>query len=274
MEPAQQAALPADDPRAKLNEDEQVAKAAADKIFEIHVFARRAKKEKLAKLEEEAKANPDAQPQPQDPDMLDAMVQLVDYPNTVKEAQAFSKFAHTVQGLFVINFLNQAPQEEDETVEASQREAYPMEVSEAEQASTDKTKDKLQQLTEARANSDKGSALRNLCVVPLNFEPYIRVEFKQNDQGEEVETPIEPEPKFQLEVMTNLEKYGALFIKYQRFKEKVMVVPLMPDKAALNEMMNLEQLNKDYEFWLTEAEKQVVQDSMTQSQKDLLDPSA
>ena len=42
-----------------MTEEELFAKAAVDKLFEIQVHARRAKKEKIQKLEEEAKANPD-----------------------------------------------------------------------------------------------------------------------------------------------------------------------------------------------------------------------
>jgi hypothetical protein len=45
-----------DDPKSKMTDDEQLAKAAIDKLFEMAVYARRAKKEKILKLEEEAKA--------------------------------------------------------------------------------------------------------------------------------------------------------------------------------------------------------------------------
>lgn len=56
-----------------MTEDDQLAKATVDRLFELSVHARRAKKEKILKLEEEAKAQPDAViPQP-DPDLLDLM---------------------------------------------------------------------------------------------------------------------------------------------------------------------------------------------------------
>lgn len=38
-----------------MSEDEQIAKAACDRLFELSVYARRAKKEKIQKLEEAAK---------------------------------------------------------------------------------------------------------------------------------------------------------------------------------------------------------------------------
>ena len=39
-----------------MSEGEQLSKAACDKMFELSVAARRAKKEKLQKMEEDAKA--------------------------------------------------------------------------------------------------------------------------------------------------------------------------------------------------------------------------
>ena len=48
--------LPPDDPRLKMSEDEQIAKAAVERLFELSVYARRAKKEKIQKLEEDNKA--------------------------------------------------------------------------------------------------------------------------------------------------------------------------------------------------------------------------
>lgn len=56
VEPNIAATLPQDDPRLKMTEADQLAKAACDKIFELSVQARRAKKEKIQKLEEEMKA--------------------------------------------------------------------------------------------------------------------------------------------------------------------------------------------------------------------------
>lgn len=55
LEPGQAQTLPADDPRAKMTEAEQIAKSANEKLFELQVVARRTKKERLQKLEDEAK---------------------------------------------------------------------------------------------------------------------------------------------------------------------------------------------------------------------------
>jgi hypothetical protein len=43
-----------------MTEEEKLAKACVDRLFEFSVHARRSKKEKLQKLEEEAKTSPDA----------------------------------------------------------------------------------------------------------------------------------------------------------------------------------------------------------------------
>ena len=47
-------ALPTEDPRRHISEEDAIARAAADRMFEISVLVRRAKKEKFVKLEEEA----------------------------------------------------------------------------------------------------------------------------------------------------------------------------------------------------------------------------
>ena len=56
LESAALQALPAEDPRRLITEEDAIARAAADRIFEISVTVRRAKKEKQTKLEEEAAA--------------------------------------------------------------------------------------------------------------------------------------------------------------------------------------------------------------------------
>ena len=63
-----------------MSPEDQIAKAASDRLFELQVHARRAKKEKIAKLEEEAKALGNVDPSGApinaaglDPDQLDAI---------------------------------------------------------------------------------------------------------------------------------------------------------------------------------------------------------
>jgi hypothetical protein len=56
LDQASQQALPPEDPRKSLSEDEMMARTTADRLFEMQVLVRRAKKDKIAKLEEEAAA--------------------------------------------------------------------------------------------------------------------------------------------------------------------------------------------------------------------------
>ena len=99
-----------------------VARAAADRLFEISVSIRRAKKEKITRLEEEAAAKATeespAQPIQLDSDQVDAMIYLVDYPQTKAEAFALAECSYSLNGVFEINEVPKAdyvePDEDEE----------------------------------------------------------------------------------------------------------------------------------------------------------------
>ena len=123
------ATLAPEDPRRNVSEEDQVARAAADRLFEMTVMIRRAKKEKLAKLEEEAaaKATDDqpAQPVRADNDQVDGMIYLVDYPQTKAEAFALSRLSYSLNGVFEVNEVPKADaedQQEEEEEEAGSDE--------------------------------------------------------------------------------------------------------------------------------------------------------
>jgi hypothetical protein len=78
--------------------------------------------------------------------------------------------------------------------------------------------------------------LRQLAQVKLDFVNWPSVEFKENEQGEEVEVRKEPEQAFSDTLNFKLEHYGALYVKYQRFREKVQLMPLAPDQTALRNL--------------------------------------
>ena len=72
-----------------------LAQSAADRLFEMKAAARKAKKDKLTKLEEEANTKAaEAGTEPQkvetDNDIVDVLFNLPDYPSTGAEALAFS----------------------------------------------------------------------------------------------------------------------------------------------------------------------------------------
>ena len=84
----------------------KVAQAAAEKIFEQFVHARREKKEKIDKLKEEAKAtatpeNPDPQPNI-NPNEIDCFLYMPDYPLTYEEASALNSFKYALNALVYI----------------------------------------------------------------------------------------------------------------------------------------------------------------------------
>ena len=56
----------------------------------------------------------------QDPDQLDIMFQVVDFPNTKSEAVAFAKFNHTIHCIFEVNQCEKEP----ETPEEAEDEVY------------------------------------------------------------------------------------------------------------------------------------------------------
>ena len=51
---------------------------------------------------------------------------------------------------------------------------------------------------------------------------------------------------FSDEVNNKLEHYGALFVKYLRFREKVSLMPLAPDQSALHRLHDLQGLSEEY----------------------------
>ena len=123
LDPAAQQALPPEDPRKNMSEVDQFAKSAADKMFEMSCLVRRAKKEKISKLEEEAQAKATeehpAQPITSEDGQLDGMIYLVDYPQSVDEALALSRHSQSLNGVFVVNEIPKSTDEDDDEEEAA-----------------------------------------------------------------------------------------------------------------------------------------------------------
>ena len=51
-----------------------------------------------------------------------------------------------------------------------------------------------------------------------------------------------------------MEHYGALFVKYLRFREKVSLMPLAPDQSVLHRLHDLQGLSEEYKQWLSNVE--------------------
>ena len=78
-----------------------------------------------------------------------------------------------------------------------------------------------------------------MAVVKLDFTNVAIVDYVLNDQGDEVEQTVEPEVDFSHELNGKLEHYGALFIKYLRFRDKVQLMPLAPDRQLAEQLRYL-----------------------------------
>jgi hypothetical protein len=62
------------------------------------------------------------------------------------------------------------------------------------------------------------------------------------------------EQAFSDEINHKLEHYGALAVKYQRFREKVGLMPLAPDQKVVSTLTNLQGLSEEYKQWLSNVE--------------------
>mmetsp|Transcript_5574 Transcript_5574/g.4242 ORF Transcript_5574/g.4242 Transcript_5574/m.4242 type:complete len:110 (-) Transcript_5574:224-553(-) len=99
-----------------MSESEQMAKSAHDRLFELSVHARRAKKERLVRAEEELKGQDVADmaaalAERVDPDQLDVLFQLVDFPQTRGEAVAFAKHALSLNCIFEVKEAGKVDEE-------------------------------------------------------------------------------------------------------------------------------------------------------------------
>lgn len=273
LEPGQAQTLPADDPRAKMSEADQLAKAAFERLFELQVVARRTKKERLTKAEEEAKTS--GQPLAVDSDLLDVIFQLVDFPQSKEEALAFAKLNATVNLVLeaVQKFRGPQPDDEDDLVEQLHTQEQPVAAGEegSDSANEEKTRARLEQLLAARASSGKSSVLRHLAHLELEFVNWPSVELKPNEHGEDIEVRKEPEHAFSDGFNHKLEHFGALYVKYQRFREKVTLMPLAPDQAVMRALADLQLQSEDYKDWLSNVENLI--QSIEQQLQSNADPN-
>jgi len=101
-----------------------MAKAAADRLFEMTVLVRRAKKEKWMKHEEEAAAKGSDDHHPvhlphMDKDSIDAMFYMQDYPSNKAEALALARHSYALNGVFEVN---EVPKTDAEDVEEEEND--------------------------------------------------------------------------------------------------------------------------------------------------------
>ena len=251
------AALAPDDPRRQISDTDMMARAAADRLFEMSVFIRRAKKEKLIKLEEEATAKPTDDPSAttaaSEREGVDAMIYMLDYPQTKAEAFALARHSYALNGVFEINEVPKTDAEDieddesgedddEESDEEFQEMKKKKEVGEIKQevtADNEKTRAEMQKIVDqfhiARSLSAANSPLRQLAFMKVNFKDEPRTTETKESDGQVHQKVRAAEDAFLQEFISfHVDKYAQYFVQYLKFRELVTAVPLVPDRKALD----------------------------------------
>lgn len=175
---------------------QMLAQAAADRLFEVTVMARKAKKDKQIKLEEEAAAKAGeggvGEKPETDNDLVDVLVHLPDYPSTKEEALAFSQYGHSISCFFEIY---QVQENIDGTAPIDLKLAKEVAVSEeeAEIEHFNKFSEEISALKSAIAVSAKNAPIRNVAMFRVPFCDVELVEFKENEEGEQTTNTLTAE---------------------------------------------------------------------------------
>lgn len=170
-------------------------------------------------------------------------------------------------------FREPQPEDEDELVEQLQGQEQPINPGEegSDATNEEKTKGRIHQLLSARASTSKQSILRHLAHLNLDYINWPTVEIKVSESGEETEIKKDAEQAFSESINRKLEHYGALYIKYMRFREKVQLMPLAPDHDVMKTMLDLQNESDDYKQWLSNVENIIA--SLDQQLQSHVDPT-
>jgi hypothetical protein len=175
-----------DDPKKKLTDAEQLARCAADKLFELKVSARRALKEKIAKVQQEMneKATEDqpAQKYEPNPDQLHNLILMPDYPASKEEAINLSRYGQSLNGLFELHQSSLDENDMESIVAPEQDQEF-----------VQKSMTVLKGLHEARACSHKSAPVRNMAYMRVPFRNQPLETTKEDENGETVTERVEAE---------------------------------------------------------------------------------
>lgn len=89
----------------------------------------------------------------------------------------------------------------------------------------------------------------------LEFHNVHSYSYRVNDQGEETIEKKDAETQFYNVLVRKLEHMGALLLKYQKFRERVPLLPLMPDKMTLQRIKEIEKESDEYYRWLQQVDQ-------------------
>ena len=243
-----------------VNDVNKVAKAASEKLFEQFVTARREKRDRIAQLTEEAKANateenPDPQPEI-DPNEIDCYFHLPDYPKTYEEAAALNRNKYA---LSVIHLEERPTVIEKKTDPELDEEGNPIEgteqvIMEEEQIpeanliseeEIEAQKTFLSDLKLALKNSEKDSAIRTFVCIKKEYNHRIIEPTPVEDADPEAEIPEENKgfnsiEEIAKEVSETLEKTSKNLMKYKKFKLEANLIPLKVKKPEPESESRLE----------------------------------
>lgn len=230
-----------------LKDVDKVAKAASEKLFEQFVTARREKRDRIAKLTEEAKAqateeNPDPKPQ-LDPNAIDCYFHLPDFPANYKEAAALNRHKYALNTLIHIEerpvIIEKKGQPEidgdgnpiEGSEEVIMEEEQIPEANRVPEDEINKQKQLIADLKHALKDSAKDSAIRSFVVISKEYNHRI-VDAKPAPEGIPESELTEEHKGFNSvnevanDVKQTLEKTASNLLKYLNFKQNANLIPL------------------------------------------------
>jgi hypothetical protein len=126
-------------------------------------------------------------------------------------------------------------------VDLKQAKEVSVSTEEAEVEHFNKFMEKISSLKSAIASSAKNAQIRSCAIFRVPFCNAELVDIKPNEEGGEPTTNILTAEQYFLKtfLVDYLEKYGAYFINYKKFKEQIELHQLMPDKEVMKELTEL-----------------------------------
>lgn len=260
LDATQMAALPADDARKSLSENDMMARAAADRMFELIVMVRRQRKDRIT-----AAGGDENEPS----EAVDGFIYMVDYPQTREENFALSKYSQALNAVFEIEEVP-VPVEEGEEDENEDKQVEPQTPdSEGERA---RCADLMEAFVSARARCDHRSGLRHLAMLKLPFINAPSTYTVTNAEGTQEQKTRSAEDNFVADLISKgIDKYGQYFVQYLKFKKLVTATPLVPDRESLERIEALRREQKKNQISLQEEtaeQEQTIKDLEASKEKE------
>ena len=180
---------------------------------------------------------------------------MPDYPTTRAECLALSQYGQAVNCIFDIY---QVKENMDGTAPTDLTQVDEVQVSEeeAEAQYFQEAIDKIASIKNAMTSSAKSAPLRDGAIFRVPFCNAEAIEFKNTEDGDQERETIPAEQGFMNTFVPNyLEKYAAFFVNYAKFKKRVDMHTLFPDKGVMAELAELRDACAKYTIWREEREQ-------------------